>query len=148
MPSDLRAELTRSAALALPVWAEARANSDFAVVPAAPASERDRAAAPLHRVLRVGDEPYDILLDDFERGMKTAEVRAGVRRAEGRAGAARRGDRRRSGEVDGARRRVPDRPAEAFELEVITRFGYDTSAWRIDETVHPFASGGGPTTSG
>src|SRR3954447_15554976 len=30
VPSDLRAELTRSAALALPVWAEARQNSDFA----------------------------------------------------------------------------------------------------------------------
>jgi carboxypeptidase Taq len=26
---------------------------------------------------------------------------------------------------------------------VVTRFGYDPTAWRIDPTVHPFASGGG-----
>ena len=30
-----------------------------------------------------------------------------------------------------------------FELEVVKRFGFDDSAWRLDPTVHPFASGAG-----
>ncbi len=30
-----------------------------------------------------------------------------------------------------------------FELEVAKRFGFDDQAWRLDPTIHPFASGGG-----
>ena len=47
------------------------------------------------------DEPYDALLDDYERGMKTAEVRAHLRLPEGAPGAARQG---RSPSADAGRR--------------------------------------------
>ena len=42
----------------------------------------------------VGDEPYDVVLDDYERGMKTKEVREPLRLPEGAPGAARQGGRR------------------------------------------------------
>src|SRR5581483_8986307 len=32
---------------------------------------------------------------------------------------------------------------QQFELEVVRRFGYDEASWRLDPTVHPFASGTG-----
>jgi carboxypeptidase Taq len=32
---------------------------------------------------------------------------------------------------------------QAFELDVVRRFGYDDAAWRLDPTVHPFATGAG-----
>ena len=143
VPSDLHAELTRSSSLALPVWVEARRNSDFASF----LPHLRNAIELRHRYIDCfdpADEPYDILLDDFERGMKTAEVRhvfARLKEAQVPLVAA-------IAEAGGA----PPQPEgpfpiarqEAFELEVIRRFGFDESAWRIDETVHPFASGGGP----
>ncbi len=143
VPSQLQAELTRASALALPAWAEARANSDFdAFLP------HLRTAIELrHRYVdcfEPADEPYDILLDDFERGMKTSEVRSVFERLK----EAQVPLLAEIAEAGG----VPPEPQgpfpvdrqEAFELEVITRFGYDPQAWRIDETIHPFASGGGP----
>src|SRR4051794_12301552 len=74
VPSELRAELTRSSALALPVWAEARKNSDFkSFLP-----HLKHAMELRQRYVDCFDpveEPYDILLDDFERGTTTADVR-------------------------------------------------------------------------
>jgi carboxypeptidase Taq len=32
---------------------------------------------------------------------------------------------------------------QQFELEVVKRFGFDEQSWRLDTTVHPFASGAG-----
>ena len=92
-----------------------------------------------------GDEPYDILLDDYERGMKTAEVRADLRRAQGGARPAdrrRRASRRRStARLDG---RVPDRRA-ARDLLRGAASSSATGRTRGGSTrrVHPFASGGG-----
>ena len=36
-------------------------------------------------------------------------------------------------------------PQKVFELEVLREFGFDDEAWRLDPTVHPFASGTGVT---
>ena len=75
VPAELRAEMTRAASLAMPVWVKARQESDFSqFLPAL------RSNFELRRryveCFDDYDEPYDVLLDDFEPGMKTAEVRA------------------------------------------------------------------------
>ena len=68
----------------------------------------------------------------------------GLRPAEGAAGAARRRRPRRRRARPRAARHVPARAARrTFELEVIERFGFDASAWRLDPAVHPFARGDG-----
>ena len=73
VPSELRAELTRQASLALPVWIDARERSDFkSFLPALRTNLELR-----HRYIECfepAENPYDIVLDDFERGMTTAEV--------------------------------------------------------------------------
>jgi carboxypeptidase Taq len=138
VPSELRADMARAASLALPVWAEARTESDYA-----------RFQPYLRRNLELRrryvdcfddyDEPYDVLLDDFERGMKTAEVRVVFDRLKEEqvplvAAAANDGDPP-VGERD-----FPIEAQKRFELKVLERFGFDRTSWRLDPTVHPFAS--------
>ena len=88
VPAELQGEIRRAGSLAMPVWVKARQESDFEqFVPAL------RKNLELRRryvdCFDDYDEPYDVLLDDFEPGMKTAEVRVRVRQAQAGAGAAR-----------------------------------------------------------
>ncbi len=140
VPSELRAAMSRTASLALPVWADARARSDFA-------SFRPHLEANLELRRRYVecfddyDEPYDVLLDDFERGTTTAEVRTVFARLKEEqvplvAAAA------EDGERPARNRHFPREAQERFELQVLERFGFDRSSWRLDSTVHPFASSG------
>ena len=138
VPAELEAEISRAASLAMPVWVKAREEADFSQF--LPALQKN---VELRRRY-VGcfdeyDEPYDVLLDDFEPGMKTAEVRAVF-------------DRLKQEQIplvaeirQGSERPVRGGPfpierQQEFELKVIERFGYDPSEWRLDTAVHPFAS--------
>src|SRR5437016_14291268 len=74
VPAELRAEMARAAAEARPVWVKAKADSDFQSF--LPVLERQvelrfRYIECFDHV----DEPYDILLDDFEPETSTAAVR-------------------------------------------------------------------------
>ena len=139
VPSELRAEMTRAASLAMPVWVKARQESDFSqFLPAL------RTNIELRRryveCFDDYDEPYDVLLDDFEPGMKTAEVRAVFDRLKEEqvplvAASRQNGER----PVRGAT--FPLEGQKEFELKVIRKFGFDESEWRLDTAVHPFASG-------
>lgn len=140
VPAELRAEMSRAGSQGMQVWAKAKAESDFEAF--LPALERN-----LELRFRYVDcfdpaeEPYDILLDDYEEGMKTAEVRrifaelkeelvpliAAVRDREVEL---------LEGEFDVDAQR-------AISHEVLDLFGHRPDAWRLDPTVHPFASGGG-----
>src|SRR2546423_6139037 len=76
VPASLRAEMTRSAAEARPVWVRAETVSGFRSV--LPALERI-VELKLEYVDCVADgaaERYDVLLDDYEPQTTTAEVRA------------------------------------------------------------------------
>ena len=75
VPSELRAELTRAASQGYQAWQDAKAASDFERF--LPALERNVELKRRYvECFDPVDEPYDILLDDYERGMTTAEVRA------------------------------------------------------------------------
>ena len=74
VPAELRAEITRASSEGQQVWLKAKAESDFASF--LPVLERH--VELKHRYVECFDrdgEVYDILLDDYERGMTTAEVR-------------------------------------------------------------------------
>ena len=88
-------------------------------------------------------EPYDAVLDDYERGMTDRRGAGALRLPEGAPGAARQAGRRRAAQVPrpAARRRSRSSRQKQFELEVVRRFGFDDEAWRLDPTVHPFAIG-------
>ena len=74
VPPELRAEMSRSAALANQVWIDARKANDFKTFLPVLRKNLDLRKRYID-CFEVKDEPYDIVLDDYERGMKTAEVR-------------------------------------------------------------------------
>src|SRR5581483_7635609 len=75
VPASLRAGMTRAGSLGYRAWLAARDARDYELF--RPHLERSlelaRAYVACHEPY---DDPYDVLLDDHEPGMKTAEVEA------------------------------------------------------------------------
>ena len=136
VPTELTTELTKLASEGMEAWAKARAEDDYA-------SFRpwlDRTLELKHRYIAcfpATDDPYDVLLDDFERGMRTDEVRVVF-------------DRLKPAlrELVAA---APDDPPEPFlegpyareaqhevSIAVARAFGASDAFFRLDPTVHPF----------
>jgi carboxypeptidase Taq len=142
VPPDLRAEMTRAGSMAQSVWERARRESDFASF--LPYLERN---IELRReyvaCFEPAEEDYDHLLDDYEPGMKTAEVRAVFDALKAELVPMIEEVVSRNGEVDASclEGPWPVDGQQRFERVVLDAFGYDDESWRIDETVHPFASG-------
>jgi len=144
VPADLRAEITRSSSLAERVWEEARANSDFAAF--LPHLERNldlrRRYADCFDGFEGFEHEYDPLLDDFEPGMTTAEMAAVL--AELRDGVRPLIDAiRGSGiTVDDAclYGDFPLEGQEALARDLVASLPLQEDAWRLDTTVHPFAT--------
>ena len=139
VPAELAAEMTGAAAEAHDVWAKAREENDFQLF----LPNLERAVELKRRYIECFDgydEPYDVLLDDFEPGMKTAEVRAVFEdlKAElvpliAEIGSVEGDDAFMSGPW-------PIDAQHAYSQDIIRRFGYDESFARLDVTVHPFAA--------
>jgi carboxypeptidase Taq len=142
VPADLRAEMARAAAAARPVWVKAKDTSDFSVF--LPALQEN-----VELRLRYIDcfdgveEPYDILLDDFEPQTTTAEVRGIFEplKAELVPLIA----ELRDNDVDDSflHGAFPVERQESLAKGVVSLFGMRPDSWRLDPTVHPFASGAG-----
>jgi carboxypeptidase Taq len=142
VPADLAAELSRSGAIAVAAWDEAKAASDF-----------ERFRPHLERQLELklryidcfpaADDAYDVLLEDWEEGMTTARVAEIF--GELRAGLVPLVERLRERPVEDAFLRGPF-PIEAQKeasRRVLDAFGWSRAEWRVDETTHPFASNPG-----
>ena len=142
VPTELREEMTRAASEAAPVWVKAKATSDFELF--LPVLERN---VELRRryieCFEPQDEPYDILLDDFEPEMKTAEVSRIF--AEVKAELVPLIAEQAGREIDDSflSGHFPIDKQVALDWEVVDRFGHRPGAWRIDPTEHPFASDAG-----
>ena len=137
VPSELRAELTRAGSIGYTAWLEARAEKDFEIM--RPHLERRIALTQEYVACHEPfDDPYDVLLDDHERGMKTADVAAVFARLKDVLVPLVAGigepvdDSCLYGDFS------PERQRE-FSLEMLSRWGMDDQAWRLDDTVHPFA---------
>jgi carboxypeptidase Taq len=141
VPTELRTEMTRVASRSRDAWAGARANSDFkAFLPFL------RQTIDLKKryvdCFKPSGDPYDVLLDDFERGMPTSEVRSIFASLKDAivpliAAVAERKDAVDDGCLHGD---FPIDRQRAFCLAVLRRFGYTDREWRFDPTAHPFAS--------
>ena len=137
VPGELRAEMTRAGSLGYAAWLEARAARDFDIL----RPHLERRLALMHEYIACHepfDDPYDVLLDDHEPGMRTADVEAVFTRLK-----------------DDLVPLVAEAPAaddwllhagfptegqRTFSLDVLTRWGMDDRSWRLDDTVHPFTS--------
>ena len=139
VPSELSAEMTRAGSLGYRAWLEARATADFEVL--RPHLERRIALMREYiACFEPYDDPYDILLDDDEPRMRTSDVAAVFTRLKEELVplVAAVGEPADASCLQGVF--SPDRQ-RSFSLEVLSCWGMDDRAWRLDDTVHPFAIG-------
>jgi carboxypeptidase Taq len=137
VPTELRAEILRAGALGLGAWLEARERRDFKVL--RPHFER---LLELRRryvdCFEPAGDPYDVLLDDYERGFSTAETERVLEHLKRELVPLVEAAREADGEelagpfpVDGQR---------AFSVDLLERLGSDRRSWRLDHSEHPFTA--------
>ena len=147
LPTELVREMAEVSTLAMHRWREARENADFAAF--APWLERlvrlNRDTAEALGVPE-GGELYDALLENFEPGMRAAELdrvfgelRAGLvplireLREEGT-----------RPDTDWMSIPLPLDAQVAFNRGVVERMGFDFTGGRLDVSTHPFCESAGP----
>lgn len=145
IPRKLAMELALATAEAQTAWEKARPANDWALF--SPHLERI-IALKLEEAQALGyeQEPYDALVEHYERGETTRNIEAVFQRLRpalvdllGRI----RG--RSSGrEPETLRRHFPVEAQESFALGVARAMGYDLEAGRLDISAHPFTTGIGP----
>lgn len=141
VPASLRAEMSRASSQAQQVWVEARQKSDFHHF--LPMLERQIELR--HRYIECFpnfQDPYDVLLDDFERDMRSEEVKSTFDQLKEGLLPFMEAVRERADLVSDAplHGHFPVEQQRAFCLEILKHFGFDPNGWRLDPTVHPFAS--------
>jgi carboxypeptidase Taq len=141
VPAVLIGELSRTSGIAVAAWEQARARSEFSLF-----------APHLERQLELKREyaacfpdvatPYDALLEDYEQGMTTARVAEVF--AELRATLVPLVAELAGGAVDKAALGgpFPVEPQRVACARILEGFG-SAETWRLDDTVHPFASSPG-----
>jgi carboxypeptidase Taq len=145
VPGDHIVKFAEVTAVAQGAWVEARQKSDFSIFQ--PHLEK---VVELRReyasFFPEVDHPYDAILDDFEPGMKTADVKAifdGLRPKQVELIKA---ISQKPQVDDGFLHQAFDEKKQwDFGVEVITKFGYDWNCGRQDKAPHPFTQGTGRT---
>ena len=137
VPAALREEMTREGARGHHAWVEARRTSDYASF--RPYLERNLELKRRYvECFEWSDSPYTPLLDDYEPGMLTAEVRevfAVLRPALSELVAS-------APEIDASflHADFPPDDQRAFAVRVLETLGFDEGSWRLDPTAHPFCT--------
>ncbi len=140
VPAEFVAEQAQVTAAAHEGWVAARSKSDFSIFE----PHLDKVLDLTRRYIGFfpkAEHPYDTLLDDYEPGMKTAEVQsifAELRKEQVqliKAIAAKR-------QVDDSflYLKYPEAKQRAFGEKVITAFGVDWNKFRQDKSPHPFTT--------
>jgi carboxypeptidase Taq len=137
VPTELRVDMTRAAALGNQVWIEARATNDFAKF--LPALTRNLELKRRYvDYFEWEDSPYTPLLDDFEPHMLTsevAEVFGTVRPVLAELV-------QQAPQVDASflEQRFEPEKQEAFCKRILATLGLEQGSYRLDPTVHPFCT--------
>ncbi|HSF82727.1 MAG TPA: carboxypeptidase M32 [Anaerolineales bacterium] len=140
VPPEMVAEFAQVTTMAHQVWQEARAENNFAKFQ--PYLEK---VVELRRryadLFAPYDHVYDPLLDDFEPGLKTADVQAIFNALRPQQVALIKEISARPQVDDSFLHQHFDEANQwDFGVEVITKFGYDWKRGRQDKSVHPFTT--------
>jgi carboxypeptidase Taq len=145
VPADLAAELTRAASVGQEAWVQARKASDYSAF--APYLSRNLELARRYVECHLGadkafDCAYDVMLDDFEPKMKTATVAElfGELRSELVPMISRLTGEGAAVDDSLLHGNVPVERQRELIAETIAMMGFDSDGWRLDDTVHPFAT--------
>jgi len=139
IPTDLAAETAGAKVESYQAWVKAREEENFAGF--RPSLERMlELQRRLIECFAPYDDPYDVVLDNYEEGTKTEDVRMvfAALQPEITALVA---EHASEGDEDGfLRGPFAIATQEALSRELIERFGATWDAFRLDLTVHPFAA--------
>ncbi len=144
VPSEWVGEFSRVTALAHQDWEKARAESDFSIF-----EPRLEKIVGLRREYANFFAPYshvyDPLLDDFEPGMKAADVKSVFDTLRPRLIALVQAIAERGKPVDDAplHQSYDEKKQWDFGIEVAKAIGYDFNRGRQDKAAHPFTTGFG-----
>jgi len=145
LPVELVARASEATSLAKHAWADARKRSDFSTF-----APHLRALLDLARekadLLGYQNEPYDALLENYERATSTAEVAALFDKLKPELRRIAAAAVEKSASINSRFSTVPY-PIEAqqkFNARVAASLGFDFSKGRIDTTTHPFCATLGP----
>jgi carboxypeptidase Taq len=137
IPLELVGEMVQASGVGVAAWDDAKAASDFEFF--RPHLERQLELKRRYiACFPETDDPYDVLLDEYEEGLTTAQVEEIFGRLKGEL--VELVDQHRGDSVEDVPGPFPvERQQEAGQL-VLESFGYDPKSWRLDETPHPFAA--------
>lgn len=140
IPTEKVAEFAKASAIAEPAWEQAREEDNFKLFQ--PELEK---LVELRReyssYFKPYDHIYDPLLDDFEPGLKTAEVQQIFGKLRPQQVALLKAIAAKP-QVDDSFLHVsyPEQGQWDFGVDVATRFGFDWNRGRQDKSVHPFTT--------
>jgi carboxypeptidase Taq len=140
VPPSFVAEHALAISAAQHAWIQARAESAFSIFQ--PHLQRIVELKKQYVTFFPGAEhPYDVLVDEFEPGMTTREIKAIFDVLRPRQVALLRAIASRPQVADDClRTRYAEADLLAFAVEVVTAFGFDWTRGRQDKSVHPFAT--------
>lgn len=138
VPPSFIVEQEVVASKAFEAWREARSKSDFSIF----RPHLENVLDLVHKYISFfppADHPYDTLLDDFEPGMKTADVRGifdGLRPRQ--VALIKAITACKQVKDDFLHRKFNEKKLWDFGVDVISKFGYEFSRGRQDKAPHPF----------
>ncbi|MGR3378695.1 carboxypeptidase M32 [Salipiger abyssi] len=141
VPAKLASDLARLTSRAHRVWAEARADDDFAAFAPVLAEvvqlKREEGAA-----LAAGGDVYDALLDDYEPGASAVQLAEMFGALRPRLVALRQAvlDKPQPAPLEGT---FDEQAQMKLSRMVAKTFGYEMARGRLDKSVHPFTAGSG-----
>ncbi|MCB0103847.1 MAG: carboxypeptidase M32, partial [Anaerolineales bacterium] len=138
VPSSFVAEQAVISSKALEAWVEAKSKSDFSIF--RPHLEKNLEMIKKYiSFFPPADHPYDTLLEDYEPGMKTAEVREIFGNLRPKQVALIKAiSEARQVEDDFLKETFNEKKVWSFSEKIIGKFGYDFKRGRQDKAPHPF----------
>ena len=138
VPAEFVAEQAMVTTASFEAWVEAKRKSDFSIF--RPHLEKVMDLVKKYvSYFPPADHPYDVLLDDYEPGMKTAEVKEifdKVRPQQVKLIKAIRSTKQVK--ADFLHKKYNEKKVWDFSESIISKFGYDFSRGRQDKAAHPF----------
>lgn len=141
LPAEFIREQAQTASLANQAWEEARRNADFALFQPHLEKMFDFAKREAEYI-GYDEHPYDALLDQFEPGMTTAQVRTIFSELKAGTVPLLKAIVSSGVEIDDGilHQQFDEAKQEQFGVEITRAFGYDWSRGRQDRTAHPFCT--------
>jgi len=138
VPSELATEMALAGSEGFEVWLRAREANDFAVFE--PALRRNIDLARRYADCFADSEhPYDALLDRYEPNTTAAQVSALFTRLRGGL-VPLLAEIAQQPEPPALTGELPSAAQREVGLQIVRAMGFEDSAWRLDDAVHPFAA--------